>query len=104
MAVMAEPLDITLETLSDVELAARAAARDPRAIRLVTARNNQRLYRAAWSILRNRQDAEEVVQEAYCKAFTGSAPLTTSVRNFAITTCVSPLFMSSIVTVTFPLP
>jgi RNA polymerase sigma-70 factor (ECF subfamily) len=68
--------EAALETLSDVYLAARATARDPRAIRLVTERNNQRLFRAAWSILRNRQDAEEVVQETYCKAFTGKAPFT----------------------------
>jgi RNA polymerase sigma-70 factor, ECF subfamily len=63
-----------VETLPDLELAQRAAARDSQAIRLITARNNQRLYRAAWSILRNRDDAEEVVQETYLKAFTGAAP------------------------------
>jgi RNA polymerase sigma-70 factor, ECF subfamily len=63
-----------VETLPDLALAERAAARDPQAIRLITARNNQRLYRAAWSVLRNRDDAEEVVQETYLKAFTGAAP------------------------------
>ena len=58
------------EHLSELDLAARARARDPRAIRLVTKRNNQRLFRAAWSVLRNRADAEEAVQDAYIKAFT----------------------------------
>ncbi len=58
------------ESLSEMELAARALARDPHAIRLITTRNNQRLYRAAWSVLRNRADAEEAVQDAYVKAFT----------------------------------
>ncbi len=58
------------ESLSDLDLAARAHARDPQAIRLITTRNNQRLYRAAWSVLRNRADAEEAVQDAYVKAFT----------------------------------
>lgn len=58
--------------LSESALAARAAARDPHAIRLVTTRCNQRLYRAAWSVLRNRADAEEAVQDAYVKAFTGA--------------------------------
>jgi len=58
------------EDLSDRDLAARARARDAQAIRLITTRNNQRLYRAAWSVLRNRADAEEVVQDAYVKAFT----------------------------------
>lgn len=61
-------------TLGDLALAERAAARDSAAIRVVTARNNQRLYRAAWSILGNQADAEEVVQETYLKAFSGSAP------------------------------
>ncbi len=73
---MVQLAERAIETLLDVELAARATARDPRAIRLITARNNQRLYRAAWSILRDRQDAEEAVQEAYLKAFTGAAPFT----------------------------
>jgi RNA polymerase sigma-70 factor (ECF subfamily) len=64
---------IDYESLSDVDLAARAADRDGTAIRLITTRNNQRLYRAAWSILRNRADAEDAVQDAYIKAFTTGA-------------------------------
>ena len=32
-------------------------------------RNNQRLFRAAWRILRNHEDAEDAVQRAYLKAF-----------------------------------
>lgn len=60
------------ENLSELDLAQRAHARDPQAIRLITARNNQRLFRAAWSVLRNRADAEEAVQDAYVKAFTGA--------------------------------
>lgn len=60
------------ETLSELDLAQRAHARDPQAIRLITTRNNQRLFRAAWSVLRNRADAEEAVQDAYVKAFTGA--------------------------------
>lgn len=60
------------EHISELELVQRAAARDPHAIRLITARNNQRLYRAAWSVLRNRTDAEEAVQDAYVKALSGA--------------------------------
>ena len=56
-------------TLSDLELASRIAARDVAAVRLVTARNNQRLYRTAWSILKDRSEAEEAVQDGYMKAF-----------------------------------
>jgi RNA polymerase sigma-70 factor (ECF subfamily) len=55
--------------LSDSELASCVAARDVAAVRLVTARNNQRLFRTAWSILRDRSEAEEAVQEGYLKAF-----------------------------------
>ncbi|MCC6786201.1 MAG: RNA polymerase subunit sigma-24, partial [Hyphomonadaceae bacterium] len=60
------------EHLSELDLARRAQARDPHAIRLITTRNNQRLFRAAWSVLRNRADAEEAVQDTYVKAFTGA--------------------------------
>lgn len=67
---------IDYEQLSDLDLAARAADRDALAIRLITTRNNQRLYRAAWSILRNRADAEDAVQDAYIKAFATGAPFT----------------------------
>lgn len=56
-------------TLSDLELASRIAATDVAAVRLVTGRNNQRLYRTAWSILKDRSEAEEAVQDGYMKAF-----------------------------------
>lgn len=55
---------------SDPELASLLAARNPAAARLVTERNNRRLFRTAWSILKNRAEAEDVVQAAYLKAFT----------------------------------
>lgn len=57
------------EKMSDTQLAECAALRDNIAVTLITKRNNQRLFRAAWSILRNHSDAEDVVQEAYLKAF-----------------------------------
>ena len=56
-------------TLSDSELASRIAARDVAAVRLVTGRNNQRLFRTACSILKDRSEAEEAVQDGYMKAF-----------------------------------
>jgi len=46
-----------------------AATADPHAVRLITSRNNQRLYRAAWSVLKDRAEAEEAVQDGYLKAF-----------------------------------
>ena len=57
------------ETLSDLDLTGLMAARDPVAVRLITQRNNQRLFRAAWSILKNRAEAEDAVQSAYLHAF-----------------------------------
>ncbi|HEY3811856.1 MAG TPA: RNA polymerase sigma factor [Caulobacteraceae bacterium] len=59
----------SLEALDDLALAQCAAGRDADAVRLITTRNNQRLFRAAWSVLKNRAEAEEAVQEAYMKAF-----------------------------------
>ena len=55
--------------LPELELAGLLAARDPEAVRLITGRNNQRLYRTAWSILKNRAEAEDAVQSAYLNAF-----------------------------------
>jgi len=57
------------ETLTDIELAKLIAQRDSLAVRVVTRRNNQRLYRTAWSVLKDRPDAEEAVQEGYLKGF-----------------------------------
>ena len=57
------------ETLSDIEIARRIAQRDSIAAGLVIKRNNQRLYRAAWSVLKDRWEAEEAVQDGYLKAF-----------------------------------
>lgn len=62
---------IDYRTLDDMELAARIASRDFGAVRLVTERNNQRLFRVAWSILKNRSEAEDAVQSAYLRAFAG---------------------------------
>lgn len=55
--------------LADVELARACARRDPDAVRHLLTANNQRLFRAAWSILKDRAEAEEAVQEAYVSAF-----------------------------------
>jgi RNA polymerase sigma-70 factor (ECF subfamily) len=57
------------EKLDDLALARRLGARDPAAVRLITARNNQLLFRTAWSILKSRSEAEDAVQSAYLRAF-----------------------------------
>ena len=55
--------------MADIEVAQLCARRDAGAIRHVVSANNQRLFRTAWSILRNRPEAEEAVQAAYLAAF-----------------------------------
>ncbi len=53
-------------------------------------RNNRRLYRAAWGILRDEQEAEDAVQDCYLKAFAalpnfrGEAALSTWLTRIAI--------------------
>lgn len=55
--------------LGDLALARLCVGRDRGAIAHVIAANNQRLFRAAWSILKSRADAEEAVQAGYLAAF-----------------------------------
>ncbi|QOZ31032.1 RNA polymerase sigma factor [Bradyrhizobium sp. CCBAU 53421] len=54
----------------DAELVRRALARDEAAIRAIMQANNRRLFRLARGILRNDNEAEDVVQDAYVRAFT----------------------------------
>lgn len=81
---------IDYAALSDLDLAGYVIARDRDAIRMVTTRNNQRLFRAAWSILQNRAEAEDAVQSAYMKgfaaisSFTGAASLSTWLTRIVI--------------------
>jgi RNA polymerase sigma-70 factor, ECF subfamily len=81
--------------LSDNELASRIAARDVAAVRLVTGRNNQRLFRTAWSILKDRSEAEEAVQDGYLKAFdaigtfTGRSSLSTWLTRIVVNEALS---------------
>ena len=58
-----------LAQFDDAALAKLCATRDREAVRHVVTANNQRLFRAAWSILRDRAEAEEAVQAAYLSAF-----------------------------------
>ena len=55
--------------LTEIELAERCRARDREAVRAVITANNQRLFRTAWSILKDRGEAEEADQSAYVSAF-----------------------------------
>ena len=55
--------------LPDVELARLCRSRDRSAMRHLLTANNQRLFRTAWSILKDRSEAEEAVQAGYLNAF-----------------------------------
>jgi RNA polymerase sigma-70 factor (ECF subfamily) len=76
--------------MSDVELAGCCSAGDVEAVRHLVTANNQRLFRTAWSILKNRHDAEDVLQSAYAKAlaaigtFEGRSALTTWLTRITI--------------------
>ena len=59
-----------LPQAGDAELVQRALARDETAIRAIMQANNRRLFRLARGILRNDSEAEDVVQDAYVRAFT----------------------------------
>jgi RNA polymerase sigma-70 factor (ECF subfamily) len=76
--------------MADVDLARRCAEGDVEAVRYLVSANNQRLFRTAWSILRNRHEAEDAVQSVYAKAlaaigtFEGRSTLTTWLTRVAI--------------------
>lgn len=57
------------QPIADDALAARAATGDERAFEQIMRANNRLLYRTARSILRNDEEAEDVLQEAYVKAY-----------------------------------
>lgn len=63
------PFVLDYAEMHELDVAHLCAARDEGAIRHVMSANNQRLFRTAWSILRNRAEAEEAVQAAYVAAF-----------------------------------
>jgi RNA polymerase sigma-70 factor (ECF subfamily) len=55
---------------AELELVRRALSRDEAAVRAIIKANNRRLYRLARGILRNDNEAEDVVQDTYVRAFT----------------------------------
>ena len=55
--------------LDDKALARLCGTRDREALRHLISTNNQRLFRTAWSILKDRNEAEEAVQATYLNAF-----------------------------------
>ena len=64
---------VNLDALGDTELAQLARQRYGDAFRIIMQRNNQRLYRLARSVIRDDSEAEDIVQEAYVRAFANLA-------------------------------
>lgn len=76
--------------LSDEELVSHIRAGDTALYEIVMRRHNQRLYRLARTILRNDAEAEDVMQEAYVRAyqhlddFAGEAKFSTWLTKIAV--------------------
>lgn len=66
---MAHPQLKTSPVAAEADLIRRAVAKDETAIRAILTANNRRLYRVARSIVRDDAEAEDVLQEAYLRAF-----------------------------------
>jgi RNA polymerase sigma-70 factor, ECF subfamily len=66
--VQRQSLDLAVKS-DDADLIRRALGRDGSAFRTIMQTHNRRLYRIARSIVRNDSEAEDVVQEAYVRAF-----------------------------------
>jgi RNA polymerase sigma-70 factor (ECF subfamily) len=57
------------ESLSDLEIVERVKAGDTALYEIIMRRYNQRLYRVARAILRDDAEAEDVMQDAYVRAY-----------------------------------
>ena len=74
----------------EADLVRRATAGDAEAVRQIIRTHNQRLYRLVRAVLRNNADAEDVLQEAYLRAFAsldsfqGDAALSTWLSRIAL--------------------
>ena len=83
-------LALDYSAMTDIDLAARCARGDAQAIRYLVSAHNQRLFRTAWSILRNREESEDVLQSSYAKGlaaidgFEGRSSLTTWLTRITI--------------------
>ena len=53
----------------EATLIARAVQKDERAVRAIIRQHNRRLYRLARSVVRDDSEAEDVLQDAYVRAF-----------------------------------
>src|SRR6202158_6551414 len=68
---MVSPTEVATsqELLSDEEVVARVLAGETGMFEIIMRRHNQLLYRVARAILRNDSEAEDVMQDAYVRAY-----------------------------------
>lgn len=57
------------EKISDAELVAKASAGDKDAYRLLVEKYQQRVFAIAFDVVRSREDAEDIAQESFVKAY-----------------------------------
>jgi RNA polymerase sigma-70 factor (ECF subfamily) len=94
---MTAQAQIDYAAIDDIALARLCGRRDREAVRHLVTSNNQRLFRAAWSILKDRSEAEEAVQAGYLSAFAaiekfeGRSSLTTWLTRIVINEALSRL-------------
>lgn len=89
---MVSPAEVVTlkEPLSDEEVVARVLAGETGMFEIIMRRHNQRLYRVARAILRNDAEAEDVMQDAYVRAyehldqFAGKAKFSTWLTRIAV--------------------
>jgi RNA polymerase sigma-70 factor (ECF subfamily) len=89
---MVSPAEVATsqEPLSDEEVVARVLAGETGTFEIIMRRYNQRLYRVARAILRNDSEAEDVMQDAYVRAyehldqFAGRAKFSTWLTRIAV--------------------
>jgi RNA polymerase sigma-70 factor (ECF subfamily) len=70
---MPEFRTVAVETASDADLVRLVLRKDAAAARALMQRYNRRLYRVARGVVRDDSEAEDVLQEAYLRAFSGLA-------------------------------
>lgn len=80
----------TWDSISDEDIVKQVLAGDTASYEIIIRRYNQRLYRVARSILRDEGEAEDVMQEAYVRAyqhlnqFAGEAKFSTWLTKIAV--------------------
>ena len=90
------------EQLTDGEVAARVVAGDRALFEILMRRHNQRIYRAVRAVLGSDEDAEDVVQEAYLRAyrslhqFEGRAQFSTWLTRIAVNEALARRGKSSV--------